>query len=56
MYIIDRDECIECGLCESICPKKAVKKHNDFAYEITNACVSCSLCAKNCPVGAISKE
>ncbi len=54
MLEIDRDECIECAFCESICPKKAITAHDQFAFEIGDSCVSCKLCAKNCPVNAIS--
>lgn len=55
MYKIDRHECIECGLCEAICPRQAISQHDDFSYEIDDKCVSCGLCAKKCPVNAISK-
>lgn len=56
MYRINKDECIECGFCASICPKGAIAKAKDFAYEIDTTCVSCGLCAKKCPVNAIKKE
>ena len=55
MYKIDKTECIECGFCSKVCPKKEITK-TKHAYEITDACVSCSLCFKNCPVKAISKK
>lgn len=55
MYKIDKDQCIECGLCKSICPKSVIDISKDFAYEIKEGCVSCGLCAKHCPVNAISK-
>ncbi len=54
MHNIDKHECIECGFCASICPKKAIKPADDYAYEIGAACVDCSLCLKNCPVKAIN--
>lgn len=55
MYKIDKNECIECGFCERICPKGAISIREDFAYEIGDKCISCGLCAKNCPVNAIEK-
>ncbi len=54
MLKIDRDECIECGFCAAICPKKAITVHSKYGYEIDDKCVSCGLCEKNCPVKAIS--
>lgn len=56
MYRINKDECIECGFCEKICPKKAIKKRKDYGYEIDDSCISCGLCFKNCPVNAIEKD
>ncbi len=54
MHKIDKNECIECGFCEAICPVGAIKK-TEIAYEITEKCIDCGLCAKNCPVTAIEK-
>lgn len=55
MYKINKNECIECGFCEKICPKKAIESYTSFGYKIDETCVSCGLCIKNCPVNAISK-
>lgn len=55
MLTIDRDECIECAFCESICPKKAITPHDQYAYEINSGCVRCQLCKTNCPVNAIEQ-
>ncbi|MCK5780716.1 MAG: 4Fe-4S binding protein [Psychrilyobacter sp.] len=55
MYKIDKHECIECGLCANICPKKVIDLNPCFGYRINNGCVSCGLCAKKCPVDAIEK-
>lgn len=54
MHKIDKDECIECGFCETICPVEAIEK-SKIAYEVTDKCIDCGLCAKKCPVEAISK-
>ncbi|MGM0440193.1 MAG: 4Fe-4S dicluster-binding protein [Chlamydiota bacterium] len=43
-------ECIDCGLCESICPEACIEKagtknyNSDLAY-----CKGCGLCAYVCP-------
>ncbi len=56
MVVIDRDECIECGFCEKICPKDTISTHEAYGFEIGDACISCKLCIKNCPVKAISQN
>ena len=49
---IDKDKCVVCRKCESICPHDAIKN-----IEVSlERCLGCSVCAKNCPVKAISME
>lgn len=51
--ILDEDKCIECMLCEKICPYFAI----DFKDKITfnpEKCFECGLCIAKCPTGAIS--
>ncbi len=58
--IIDKDLCIGCGLCESLCP--AVFKLNDgksnvlegVDYKVNKDCIQKAI--ENCPVQAISWE
>ncbi len=50
------DDCITCGRCERVCPRRAVvagKKHYEIAQD---KCVGCGTCAVLCPMGVISKE
>ncbi len=55
---IDRDGCIGCGLCESICPEvfkldeegKAYASEGNIDAEYKNGCLSS---AKDCPVSVI---
>jgi len=54
MLKINIDKCIECGFCEKICPKEAIKPHPSYGYKIDKKCISCKICLKNCPVNAIS--
>ncbi len=58
--IIDKDLCIGCGLCESLCP--AVFKLNDgksnvlegVDYKVNKDCIQKAI--ENCPVQAIIWE
>ena len=53
-YIIG-DDCITCGRCARVCPRKSIlpgPKH----YEIDKTlCVGCGTCAMLCPLGAVRK-
>lgn len=54
--VMDKEKCIECGLCMAYCPVDSVIS-KDGSYVITyDFCKGCGLCAKECPKGAISME
>ena len=53
--IINKDECIGCGACESSCPFGAILMEDGKAV-ITEACTQCGACIDVCPVSAISRE
>lgn len=51
--ILSRDKCIDCMLCQKICPYFAI----DYPGVITfnpDKCFECGLCIAKCPTGAIS--
>jgi len=51
--ILDVDKCIECMLCQKICPYFAI----DYTDQITfnpDKCFQCGLCISKCPSDAIS--
>jgi len=49
---VDEDMCIGCGICEKMCPYRAITVEEK---SIVNAalCEGCGSCASECPVGAI---
>jgi heterodisulfide reductase subunit A len=51
---IDRDKCIACGLCVSICPYKAIEMVERKAQSVPASCKGCGLCAASCPERAIT--
>ena len=55
-YVINKDECIACGVCEAECPVGAISNVGD-AYEIdANECLGCGACVGARPQEAISEE
>lgn len=51
--VINKDKCIECGLCLTHCPVNAII-FDENKYKITyNYCKGCGICAVECPKKAI---
>jgi len=51
----DRDKCIYCGGCTSVCPSNALTLNETRIECDASKCTDCGLCIKFCPVGALSK-
>ena len=55
---VNKDKCIGCGICESLCPFKAISvvkiDNKKKAETIAASCKGCGICASHCPVMAIS--
>ena len=53
---LDKDSCIDCGACVSICPTDALYS-DDFSIELDGTkCILCKACIDVCPVGALKME
>lgn len=51
---VDRERCVNCGACYSICPVDAISFEKDFSLVFDQEkCVSCRLCVDTCPTRAI---
>lgn len=55
MLKVDRDRCIDCGACVSICPVEAIEMGEDWVVRFDEEkCVGCGACVKACPMKAIT--
>ncbi len=53
--IIDRNQCVDCGVCTSICITQALSldtKNSKLKFN-KDKCILCELCLDCCPVSAI---
>jgi len=52
---LDRDTCVGCSMCISVCPHHVFEMLAKKAELIDkDGCMECGACATNCPVGAIN--
>jgi L-aspartate semialdehyde sulfurtransferase ferredoxin len=53
--ILDKDNCVNCGICASLCMTQAMEM-DKTSFELIfdkNKCILCGFCENSCPVGAI---
>jgi len=48
----EKESCISCRLCVSICPVNAIHEGDDVFVLDAEKCIYCGLCIKNCPTSA----
>jgi len=52
---VDKENCIDCGACYSLCPADAITFKEDASIIFDEGiCISCSLCVDACPTRAIT--
>ncbi|GAG64618.1 unnamed protein product, partial [marine sediment metagenome] len=53
--IIDKNQCVDCGICTSLCITQALTlDHKSFKLKFNkDECILCELCLDCCPVSAI---
>ena len=52
---VDKDCCVRCGACVSVCPFDAIEATDGFV-RANERCTECGICVKICPMGAIRVE
>ena len=48
----NREKCLSCGGCVSVCPKDALTLKNMKMEVDPEKCIECGMCVDFCPVGA----
>jgi len=52
--VIDRQKCINCGICIKVCAAKAISQNNPTPKYNYDKCIRCFCCQEMCPQRAIS--
>lgn len=54
VFSLDHNKCIQCKICEAVCPCRSIIILNAAEHDFKKfQCAYCGLCAKACPKGAI---
>ncbi len=51
--VMDKDICVECGICLTYCPVNSIHKENEKYIIDLSYCKGCGICANECPKKAI---
>ena len=54
--LVDRELCLACGGCISVCPQDALSMVGGKALVDKKNCIGCEICIKTCPIHAIDPE
>jgi Pyruvate/2-oxoacid:ferredoxin oxidoreductase delta subunit len=52
--VINKRSCIQCGICQSHCPQKAIEIRGEKLEIRYRDCIRCFCCQEFCPQGAIT--
>ena len=52
--VVNKDECVGCGMCVDACCNGAIKMVDDIAVIIADDCIDCEACVSECPNSAIT--
>ena len=53
--VMDKDKCVDCGLCLAFCPVSSVRRDDNKKFYINyDNCKGCGICAYECPKSAIT--
>ncbi len=55
-HVISKDDCIQCGACETECPEGAIYMDGEFYVVDESKCKDCGSCVDVCPTGAIAPK
>jgi len=53
---IDKEKCLRCGACVSVCPVLALQLKEDGIVHDGKRCTLCGICESVCPIRAIKVE
>ncbi|MCC7299845.1 MAG: 4Fe-4S binding protein [Verrucomicrobia bacterium] len=53
--IIKKDECVNCGACEPVCPVECISEVDGKRLIKAADCIDCGVCESVCPVSCISE-
>lgn len=55
--IIDKDECVGCGICVDTCPTGVLEVEDGISVAVNaDDCIGCKACEEACPMDAIVVE
>ena len=52
--VVNKDECVGCGVCVDACPNEAITMVDDIAVINAELCIDCEACVSECPNAAIT--